>query len=384
MRAHFVIGASCAAVVIAGSVLGTSSQAADGKGSWAQWSSTTASPTTMTIGADGFAAPTATYTTDAESASRPTADFLNAKTPPGERFGSSQGERLLRMGLKDTDSDTPSRTVYTFPAATPVGHFAFVLGDIDVDEVTIAATAADGSKVSAKELGFRSTFNFCNGVDPFPLTCEDKTWTTEPNWQPDQMTLRGSTPGDETEGASGWFLPTVSLKSLTFTFAKLPLGGNPTYRTWFVGDDVPKPSPTRPSPSPSQSSTSPSSSPSPSQSSASPSPTTPSPTNSDRPPVPLKVVTSDTTLPNAGSTVVVRKIKTRGRVVQRTTCRPQGASAAGEVRLCAKTFNRSKGTITVRTFGREVTVKVTITSIPTGADRSRYSVHRQVFHFGTA
>ena len=94
-----------------------------------------------------------------------------------------------------------------------------MLGDIDADQVTITATAADGQAVEPADLGFPSVFNYASAGGDVPT------------WLPATGVLRGNAGAADTDGASAWFEPTVALTSLSFRFERR--AGFPVYQTWF-------------------------------------------------------------------------------------------------------------------------------------------------------
>ncbi|MEY9847399.1 hypothetical protein ABH940_004491 [Streptacidiphilus sp. BW17] len=171
--------------------------------------------------------PVAKVTTDGSPAKviNGASTFLNAATPFGQVYGSSRGEDYL---LDYTAAGrTPSVTTLRFHSPTPLG-WGFTLGDVDADSVHIAATGAGGVPLSADELGWQGPFNYCNGVSPVPSVCAGKIDGDLPVWHPDTLTLRGNSV--DTNGASGWFRPTVPVESISFTFARQ--SGNPVYQIW--------------------------------------------------------------------------------------------------------------------------------------------------------
>lgn len=191
--------------------------AADGTGSYAQWTRDGSSGT-ITIASAGFASPSATWSTNAGNLGVATSATLGASTPFGQRFGSSSGKQYLGAGLA---SGLASATTYTFTRPAPVGTWGFAFGDIDADFVVLSAKDAQGATIPAGTINtwFQGVFNYAGGTDV-------------PTWNPATATLRGT--GNDTNGAAGWFVPTVSLSSLTVTFDKLT--GFPTYQTWIAGD----------------------------------------------------------------------------------------------------------------------------------------------------
>ncbi|MBF9073138.1 SdrD B-like domain-containing protein [Streptacidiphilus fuscans] len=171
--------------------------------------------------------PVAQVSTDASPARvyNGASTFLNAATPFGRAYGSSRGEDYL---LAYTAANrAPSTTTLRFASPTPLG-WGFTLGDVDADSVHITGTGPGGVPLSAAELGWQGAFNYCNGVSPVPSTCGGKVDGDLPAWQPGSSTLRGNSV--DTNGASGWFRPTVPVESISFTFARQ--SGNPVYQIW--------------------------------------------------------------------------------------------------------------------------------------------------------
>jgi hypothetical protein len=192
-------------------------QAADGVGSYAQWTRDGTSGT-ITLASAGFSSPSAAWTTNAGNLGVATSATLGASTPFGQRFGSSSGKQYLGAGLS---SGAPSTTTYSFTRPAPAGTWGFAFGDIDADFVVLSATNSQGVAVPVATIGtwFQGAFNYAGGTDV-------------PSWDPATATLMGT--GNDTNGAAGWFVPTVDLSSLTVTFDKLT--GFPTYQTWIAGD----------------------------------------------------------------------------------------------------------------------------------------------------
>ncbi|MGJ9422329.1 MSCRAMM family protein [Aeromicrobium sp. CF3.5] len=156
--------------------------------------------------------------------------WFGATTPPGERYGSSRNQEYLNLRPRADNASSPSTTTYSFERATPLG-WAFVLGDIDADQVRVTATRADGEPASATDLGFQSSFNLC-GFTPRPSSCGSPTPTDAPTWDPVSTTLTGNDAARDTTGATGWFEPAVPLRTLTFEFTRR--AGLPIYQTWFA------------------------------------------------------------------------------------------------------------------------------------------------------
>lgn len=223
-----------AAAVLA--AVGPSASAARTTG-FAQWGAITGSTndfaTTMQLPAVGF--PAATVTTDSRAdVAIPTGatNWFGEGTPPGAVYGSSRDQRYLNLRPRADNASSPSTTVYTFDGPTPQG-WTFVLGDVDADEVRVAATRADGTPATMAELGFRSAFNLCDTAPRPSGVCASNARPKDvPTWDPATATLRGNAAAVDSDGATGWFEPTTSLRALTFTFTRR--GGFPVFQTWFA------------------------------------------------------------------------------------------------------------------------------------------------------
>ncbi len=193
---------------------------------WSSWAPIAGTPnnfsTVMQQQSRGF--PSAAVATDSRpNVQIPTGSsvFLNASSPPGAKYGSSRNQPYLVLRPKADVATAPSTTTYTFEHPTPDTGWAFVLGDIDADEVQVDAADAQGNPVSrtAIDSWFAGTFNHAAAADL-------------PTWDPATGILRGNPEARDTDGASGWFEPDIRLTSLTFTFTRR--SGFPVYQTWFV------------------------------------------------------------------------------------------------------------------------------------------------------
>jgi cell division septation protein DedD len=181
--------------------------------------------------------PAATWTTDARADSAVesgASTWLPVGSPFGAVYGSSQAQPYLRLRPMADTPTGPSTTTYTFASPTPGSGWAFALGDVDADQVEVSATDAQGAPVPVAGLGFQSVFNFCD-ASPRSSTCSSQTMPYDlPSWQPATTSglLIGNALASDTTGASGWFQPTVPLKTLTFVYTAR--SGFPVYQTWFA------------------------------------------------------------------------------------------------------------------------------------------------------
>jgi uncharacterized repeat protein (TIGR01451 family) len=156
--------------------------------------------------------------------------YLNSSTPPGQEFGSSKDHSYLQFSAVSATS--ASKTTITFARPAPAGDWTFVLGDIDADKAKIEATGANGSSLSSAELGWKGAFNYCESA-PRPGSCTGgPPYTDEPVWDGSTATLTGN--GPDTSGASGWFMPTKPVKSLTITYSVLT--GIPVGQLWIAAN----------------------------------------------------------------------------------------------------------------------------------------------------
>lgn len=200
---------------------------------WADWEPLSGSAgrytTTMQLPAGGF--PAASVTSDSRAGAvgvqSGASVWLSADTPPGQTYGSSRNEPYLNLRPRADNATAPSTTTYAFERPTPASGWAFVLGDIDADEVTVTAKDPDGQPVAVADLGFQGVFNYCDAAGAPSCAGGDL-----PSWDPATATLTGNAGATDTTGAAGWFEPTVAIKSLTLTFRWR--AGFPVYQTWFA------------------------------------------------------------------------------------------------------------------------------------------------------
>ncbi|MBC7276465.1 collagen binding domain-containing protein [Nocardioides sp.] len=194
--------------------------------SWAEWAPVSGTSndysTTMTQRSPGF--PQAQMASDSRAnVALPSgaSTFLDTSTPPGAKYGTSRGSAYINLRPKADSPSGPSTTTYAFENPTPDTGWAFVLGDIDSDQVQILATDENGDPVPAAEIAswFQGSFNYAGGTD-------------QPTWNPATSTLTGNPTATDTNGASGWYEPDIRITSLSFVFTRR--AGFPIYQTWFV------------------------------------------------------------------------------------------------------------------------------------------------------
>lgn len=208
--------------------------ASEGTGVYARWSYNDVTKTGRV--SFGSEYPSATFSIDGarvpEEVSLGRTDFLNARTPFGRAYGSSEGSRYLLQ--RHTSEGGPWRTTYTFDAPMPANSWGIALGDLDADNIHIAAFDAQGVRHSIADW-FQSSFNFCVGAVR-PSGCSvHKRGRSVPEWNGRNALIRV---GDETEGASAWLRPTWDVTTLVITWSA-PDWDNSSYRIWFAADARP-------------------------------------------------------------------------------------------------------------------------------------------------
>lgn len=218
---------------------GVSTASAEPAGHWGTFTlAGTSRAYTGEMTLQGFPATTFTSTSRQSTVVSGASTWQGPSTGPGQLYGSSRGLPYLNQ-RPTTDTPNPSGasvTTYTFAEPTPAGSWSFVLGDVDADQATIAATVPGGGAATADQLGFQSTYNSCSAVSPGGWTCtKDPDGTTGqdvPTWDAATRTLTGNAAAADTAGATAWFSPTVPLTSLTITYQQR--SGFPVHQTWFA------------------------------------------------------------------------------------------------------------------------------------------------------
>lgn len=228
---HIVVLALAGALLLASTVV-VSAVTTPG---WASWEPLSGSSggytTTMQLPAGGF--PAASVTSDSRRGQVGVQSggsiWLGEATPPGAVFGGSQDQPYLNLRPRADTSTVPLTTTYTFERPAPPGSWAFVLGDIDADRAVVIARGSDGQLLTGAELGWQGGFNYC-AVTPSPSCTGDSGDIA--TWDPVTGEVIGNAAGIDTSGASGWFMPTVPVTSLTIYFFQR--SGFPVYQTWFA------------------------------------------------------------------------------------------------------------------------------------------------------
>lgn len=243
LTAGLVAGSLLIASGVVASPLGASSSPGS-PGAWPAWTITPEDPATqdhdgtIAFGLPGM--PDATYTVtksfdDGESTRLRANDeeFIAADTPFGQVFGASgpsTDTQFLRTAIDSEVTDDATVTV-TFAAPVPAGLLGFTVGDVDVDQVVVGATQPGGAALTGAQLAGQP-FNLCDTATQ-PEACDDAVAPFDlPSWDPATRTVAGS--GDDSDGASAWFQPTVAVTSLTFVYSSLYDDNTASFRLWLA------------------------------------------------------------------------------------------------------------------------------------------------------
>ncbi len=243
MRRSRTVTAALTALALGGglALVGATSASAEPTGHWGTFTlAGQGKDYTGTVSMAGF--PETTFTSNSRQSTviSGNSTWQGPGTGPGGVYGSSRGNTYLNQRPLADAPGQPSVTTYTFAEPTPAGSWSFVLGDVDADRVTIAATTQAGGAATAADLGFRGEdgrgYNSCSAVSSGGWSCPaDPNGTTGrdvPTWDPATLTLTGNAGAVDTSGATAWFTPTVPLTGLTLTFERR--SGFPVYQTWFA------------------------------------------------------------------------------------------------------------------------------------------------------
>lgn len=214
-------------------VAGATSASAAEVNTWGAFGLSAAAPYTGTVAMPGnFPATTFTSTSSSATVVSGASTWQAASTPVGAVFGSSRDRTYLNQRPAANNAASPGVTTYTFARPTPASGWAFVLGDIDADQVTLSATGADGAAIPVAALGYQESYNSCHRTGG--PSCDAADLNDRPSWTDDGSTglLIGNARAADTDGATAWFAPSVPITSLTMSFRWR--SGFPVYQTWFV------------------------------------------------------------------------------------------------------------------------------------------------------
>jgi hypothetical protein len=137
---------------------------------------------------------------------------------------SSTGQQYINTRLNNGATAT---NTYRFLQNTPNnGKWAFSLGDVDAERLTITATKANGSAATAAEIGFQAQYNYNDPTDSVAHLTITQSGNSVVAEDPSCPTTC------DTVGISVWFKPTVSLSYISIS--ALGKSGFPVYQTWFA------------------------------------------------------------------------------------------------------------------------------------------------------
>lgn len=173
--------------------------------------------TAATATMPGILFPTAQITVADSDVSVATSATLTGSTPFGQVYGTSSGKTYLSTSL--VSGKTTGSITIAFNRVIPAGFWGFALGDVDAEQITIAAKGDKGQSLDVSGW-YKSSFNYQSGN------------TDQPVWNASTATLKGNT--NDTNGAAGWFQATQPVTTITLTQTKL--SGFPTYQLWMAAD----------------------------------------------------------------------------------------------------------------------------------------------------
>jgi hypothetical protein len=247
MKQLLSIGLSIVATV----VLLCGSAAANGKpcrhghnGGYVVWSKTGAqSGTGQFVFASGFASVLPGFTWEI------TGDLLNVKVGQDEPFqgGNSmkgfygQADDATNLNIRiDPNNQNAGAPIQksvtltlTFNAGTPASGWGFSVIDIDVDQVKFSAKDTAGNSVPASRIArwFVQRFDANPSVDGSNIPAWDSAEPAVIGSESSSTKWRSTVEGNlaDTEAASAWFQPDISLSELTFEYESLQSFATPSY-----------------------------------------------------------------------------------------------------------------------------------------------------------
>jgi hypothetical protein len=168
------------------------------------------------------------------------ADEVNAVNPWETKYGQINPNTTSTIKVRSINNSSstgqplrdPITTTVNFGTATPAENWGFMVLDIDVDQVTIRATAPDGTYYSVAEINswFKGTMRMSTNSDATTPHYDASTGTVVgfDYGAARQTTLKI---GNEVEGSAAYFEPDVPVKTIEFIFDNLqPNTGTPSQR----------------------------------------------------------------------------------------------------------------------------------------------------------
>lgn len=154
-------------------------------------------------------------------------------------YGQADNATNLNVRIEPNDvsagAPIPHSAVLTirFNAGTPASGWGFAVVDIDVDQVKFTAKDTAGVDVPAATLArwFIQRFDANPPTDGVNIPSWDKTNVAVVGSESSSTTFRSTVEGGlpDSEAASAWFQPNVSLSELTFEYQSLQDSAAPSY-----------------------------------------------------------------------------------------------------------------------------------------------------------
>ena len=169
-------------------------------------------------------------------------EWISEGTAFGAVFGASgtsTSNNFLKLGVAGTDEPyITSTTTISFNTPVAADTLGLVIGDVDIDQVTISAKNVTDADLTADELVGSADpigFNLCNTDVNKPTICDDVTDATDVpvvTKNANDVVLVNSEVGEDV-GVSAWFKPSAELTTLTIVHSGA--GATSTIRVWLAG-----------------------------------------------------------------------------------------------------------------------------------------------------
>ena len=168
------------------------------------------------------------------------ADEVNATNPWESKYGEIDASTTSTIKVRSINNDSrvgeplkdPITTTVNFATATPGENWGFMVLDIDVDQVTIRATAPDGTYYSVEEINswFKATMKMSTNSDGTTPFYDTQTGTVV-GFDYGASRQTALKVGNDVKGSAAYFEPDVPVKSLEFIFDNLqPSTASPSQR----------------------------------------------------------------------------------------------------------------------------------------------------------
>lgn len=154
-------------------------------------------------------------------------------------YGQADNATNLNIRIQANDTDRgrpiPHSAVLTiqFDAGTPASGWGFSVIDLDVDQVIISATDTSGAAVPKETIAkwFIQKFDANPSQDGVNIPSWDPAGPGVVGSESRSTRVRTTVEGnlDDSEAASAWFQPNVSLKTLTLEYESLQEEATPSY-----------------------------------------------------------------------------------------------------------------------------------------------------------